>query len=237
MPSICPRGGSISSAPATRWAAPRSGEIFSGGTQAPRTTRYGSNPARSSRGSTSLSTWLNRVRRAGASRRLAALPAVVLLLVLSGTARAQEAPAADPETWFEGRVVINGQVLPGARLFAYTTFQDLLDHRPFAASRVTDDDGAWRIDVPRGRYYLLAKKLAAGADDGPVRAGDYSAYHGSNPITAVPGKYTHVGFSMEKLDADVLYEESARTDTGSLSGIVTSGGEPLEGAFVSLYPD
>ena len=184
-------------------------------------------------------------------RRLVALPVGVLLLLLIGTAGAQqakeqgktaepvagEAAPVDPGTGFEGRVVINGQVLPGARVFAYKSFQDLLAHQPLAASRVTADDGAWQIAVPRGRYYLLAKKLAAGADDGPVQAGDYSAYHGSNPITAVPGTYTHVGFSMEKLDADVIYEASARTDTGSLSGVVTSGGEPLEGATVSLFPN
>lgn len=185
------------------------------------------------------------------SRGLVALPAGILLLLLYNVAGAQEArdpgkatepvaveaSAADPGMGFEGRVVINGQVLPGAKVYAYKTFQDLLAHQPLTASRITADDGAWRIDLPRGRYYLLAKKLAAGAYDGPVRAGDFSAYHGSNPIIAVPGKYTHVGFGMEKLEADVIYEESSGKDTGSLSGIVTSGGDPLEGATVSLYPD
>ena len=190
-----------------------------------------------------MSTRLNKARLAGTARRLVALPVAVLLLGFSGAARAQvasepgKAAAADPGTGFEGRVVIDGQVLPGARVFAYKTFQDLLAHRPLAASRITADDGAWQIEVPRGGYYLLAKKLAAGADDGPVRAGDYSAYHGSNPISAVPGKFTHVGFSMEKLEAETVYEESARKDTGALSGVVTSGGEPLGGATVSVYPD
>lgn len=198
-----------------------------------------------------MSTRWNRARPAGTIRRLAALPAGVLLLVLCRGAAAQdatdpgkapglparEAAAAAPGTGFEGRVVINGQVLPGARVFAYGSFEDLLAHRPLTASGITADDGAWQIDAPGGRYYLVAKKLAAGADDGPVRAGDHSAYHGSNPITAVPGRYTHVGFSMEKLEAEVIYEESDRRDIGSLSGVVTSGGDPLEGATVSLYPD
>jgi hypothetical protein len=150
---------------------------------------------------------------------------------------ATAAAAAEPGTGFEGRVVIGGQVLPGARVFAYRSFEDLLALRPLAASGITADDGAWRIEVPRGRYFLVAKKLAAGADDGPVRAGDYSAYHGSNPITAVPGKYTHVGFALEKLESDVAYEESGRSGTGSIAGVVTAGGQPLEGVSVSVYAD
>jgi hypothetical protein len=197
-----------------------------------------------------LSTPSSRARHVLYRRQTALAATALLLLLPAGTfPQDRQGPGAAPGpvpgataspetgTGFEGRVVIGGQVLPGARVFAYRSFEDFLALRPLAASAITADDGAWRIDAPPGRYFLAAKKLAAGAADGPVRAGDYSAYHGSNPITAVPGKYTHVGFAMEKLESDVAYEESGRSGSSSIAGIVTSGGQPLDGVSVSVYAD
>jgi len=142
-----------------------------------------------------------------------------------------------PGTGFEGRVVREGEVLAGARVYAYKTFQDVMARAPFAVSAPTADDGSWKLDVPRGKYYLVAKKRKGGDGDGPLSAGDDFAYHGSNPVTVVPGKYTHVGFSIVRLEQEVQYEEGTDKGSGSLAGVVMLGGKPAEGVNVLLYVD
>ena len=169
----------------------------------------------------------------------------VILLALAVFLRSayagEEKAAQAPGTGFEGRVVIEGQPVEGARVFVYKSFEDLSARKPFAVSGPTKDDGTWRLDVPGGKYYLAAKKRAAWAkedsSDGPLAVGDLFSFQGSNPITAVPGRYVHVGFATVKLEADVKYTDSSDPGNGTLTGVVTLGGQPVEGASVILYLD
>ena len=140
-----------------------------------------------------------------------------------------------PGTGFEGRVVRDGEVVAGARVHAYRTFADVIARKAAAVSPPTADDGSWKLDLPRGKYYLVAKKRKSGAEDGPLAAGDDFAYHGSNPVTVAPGKYTHVGFSILALESEAAYEEIADKGSGGLEGVVTLGGKPVEGVNVLLY--
>ncbi len=69
------------------------------------------------------------------------------------------------------------------------------------------------------------------------RSGIFSPFRGSNPITVAPGKYTHVGFSMLPYRKGIDYQPYDTADSGGISGVVTLDGQPLEGAFVTLYVD
>jgi hypothetical protein len=140
-------------------------------------------------------------------------------------------------TGFEGRVVWEGQVLGGARVYAYKNFDDVLAYKPLAVSAPTADDGTYRMDLPAGKYYLVAKKREKATEDGPLSVGDYHSFHGSNPINAAPGVYTHVGFSMLKETEPVVYEDSSDPGSGTLRGEVTYMGKPLDGVYVILYLD
>lgn len=146
-------------------------------------------------------------------------------------------PAAVPGTGFEGRVVVDGAVLPGAKVYAYRSFADFMASEPVAVSASTGDDGKYALDLPPGSYYLVAKKRQDTGADGPVAAGDYFSFQGSNPITVAPGKYTHVGFSMLPFAHDVAFDPYDSEDSGAISGVVTLDGEPLDGVFVTLYVD
>jgi hypothetical protein len=151
--------------------------------------------------------------------------------------RLDEKMAAEtpPGTGFEGIVVREGEVIVGARVYAYRTFADVMAHRPVTVSAPTIEDGSWKLDLPRGKYFLLAKRRKAGAKDGPLAVGDDFAYHGSNPITIAPGKYTHVGFSIATLESETAYEEIPDKASGVLAGVVTLKGKPVEGVNVLLY--
>ncbi|HEY3490280.1 MAG TPA: hypothetical protein VGK27_09195 [Candidatus Deferrimicrobiaceae bacterium] len=174
----------------------------------------------------------------------AALPAAAE----TGAAHEKEAKQAEalaakiagetpPGTGFEGRVVRDGEIVQDARVYAYKSFDDLVACKPAAVSGPTADDGSWKIDLPRGKYYLAVKKRKAGKEDGPLSPGDFFAFQGSNPITVAPGKYTHVGFSVVALDEGVTYEKGADSGTGTLKGVVSLGGKPAEGVSVILYLD
>ena len=142
-----------------------------------------------------------------------------------------------PGTGFEGRVVIDGAVIPGAKVYAYRSFADFIASKPYASSAVTSDDGKYSLDLPKGSFYLVAKKRKDLSHDGPVIAGDYFSFQGSNPITVNQGSYTHVGFSMLPFDEEVVYEDYDEVGAGALSGMVSLDGEPLEGVYVTLYVD
>jgi len=142
-----------------------------------------------------------------------------------------------PGTGFEGRVVVDGAVIPGARVYAYLSFADFLASQPFATSAPTGDDGKYVLDLPVGSYYLVAKTLKDAALDAPVSAGDYFSFQGSNPVTVKAGHYTHVGFSMLPFAREASVTPYDADDSGALSGVVTLDGEPLDGVFVTLYVD
>lgn len=169
---------------------------------------------------------------------------IIAVLVVCGACGVPAAFSGEPEpakappgTGFEGRVVRDGEVVAGARVYAYKTFADAIARKPFVASPPTADDGSWKLDLPRGKYYLVAKKRKAGADDGPLAAGDDFSYHGSNPVAVAPGKYTHVGFSLVRSEGEPAYEEGADKGSCSLDGVVTLNGKPAEGVNVLLYVD
>jgi hypothetical protein len=142
-----------------------------------------------------------------------------------------------PGTGFEGRVVRDGEIVQDAHVYAYKSFDDLVACKPAAISGPSADDGSWKMDLPRGKYYLAVKKRKAGKADGPLSKGDLFSFQGSNPITVAPGKYTHVGFSVVALDEGVVYEKGGDSGTGTLKGVVMLGGKPAEGVSVILYLD
>ena len=171
---------------------------------------------------------------------------ITLLLLLLTTASlvacVPPPPPSTPQqpamtgTGFEGRVVINGAVIPGARVYAYKTFADFVASKPLGSSTLTGDDGKYHLDLPAGSYYLVAKKRQQDGADATPSIGDFFSFQGSNPITVSPGKYLHVGFSMLPFEQGIVYgpyDDAA----GGLTGVVTLDGKPLAGAYVTLYVD
>lgn len=136
----------------------------------------------------------------------------------------------------EGRVVYRDEGVKDARVHAYRSYDDLNNNRPFASSTPTADDGTFKMELPPGEKILfVAKRRAAGAEDGPLAEGDLAAFHGSNPITIAPGSYLHVGFSTVKQGPPPSYADGSDPTSGSIEGIATYRGEPLEGVRVSIF--
>jgi len=145
--------------------------------------------------------------------------------------------AGAPGNGLEGRVTVDGQIVTGGVVFAYLTYADVLAFKPFASSGVTADDGSYTMELPPGKYFVVAKKRAAGPDDGPLAVGDALSYNGSNPITVDPGGYVHVGFSLSRKAEEIAYRDGSDPATGSIEGIIEYQGQPLELAGLRLFLD
>jgi hypothetical protein len=190
---------------------------------------------------------MTAVQRARCVPAAAALFALCLLLQGATGASAHEgeksapppaAPAGSAKgNGLEGRVTVDGQVVTGGVVFAYLTYADVLAFKPFAASGATADDGSYSLDLPPGKYFVVAKMRAAGPADGPLAVGDALSYNGSNPITVDPGGYVHVGFSLSRKIEEVAYRDGSDPATGSLEGVIEYQGQPLEGAGLRIFLD
>ena len=184
------------------------------------------------------------VRARGISA-VAALCALSLLLGAVGAAAHEgesSPPAVAPQgsaagNGLEGRVTIDGQVVTGGTVYAYLSYADVLAFKPFAISAPTADDGSYKLDLPPGKYFVVAKTHAAGQVDGPLAVGDALSYNGSNPITVDPGRYVHVGFSLPRKFEEVAYRDGSDPATGSLEGVIEYQGKPLEGAGLRIFLD
>jgi hypothetical protein len=164
--------------------------------------------------------------------------AAVLILALLFCAPASAlAPGEGSHSGVEGRILFRGVGLEGARVRAYRDFDTVLAHRPFAVSSPADGDGAYRLNLPPGAYYLVAGTRSGSGEDGPAAPGDRVAYHGANPISVSPGRYTHVGFLLVAHDRPTAYEPGDDPASGAIAGVVLLDGKPLRGVQVSLYVD
>jgi hypothetical protein len=64
------------------------------------------------------------------------------------------------------------------------------------------EDGRFRIKLPPGSYYLLARKRRGGGMYGPPGRDDYIGYYPGNPVTVRPGVFS-----------PLLLEVTTRVDT------------------------
>jgi len=135
-----------------------------------------------------------------------------------------------------GKITRETDPVAGARVLAYASFQDLLSHRAAVVSADSGADGGYRLTLPAGSYYLVARKQQVPAD-GPVPIGGLFSFHGSNPFTLTPGSATEVNFSLARKTAEVLVKPAADPGSATLGGVVTWEGTVVEGVHVKLYLD
>lgn len=132
-------------------------------------------------------------------------------------------PALAAGARIEGRIVADGQGLPGIRVEAH----DGLDFtgKPRALSAPSDEEGRYGLELPPGLYSLFARDAERGL----------FAFCGRNPV-ALAGQPVWAGLQTVPLDAAVRvpYLEG---EGAAIEGTVLLGGQPLQDAYVYLYLD
>jgi hypothetical protein len=129
--------------------------------------------------------------------------------------------ACAEEVRIEGRVFSDAGPLPGARVRACGSFEELQANTSCVTSAPTDAEGRYRLKVAPGAHYFAAS--------GSIGGREYYAYHGSNPV---------------KTDSDNLWVSFMANEVKPLGytegravlrGTVTYKGRPVPGAYVALY--
>jgi hypothetical protein len=123
----------------------------------------------------------------------------------------------------EGKATVSADSIAGIEVFAYPV--DTLGFDSPAPYRFgpTQADGHFAFDLPKGRYYLLAK--------GP----GLFTYYGRNPVSVPKEGLKNINLLM--LSTQLLGPaDKPRIDSG-IVGTVSLDGQPLKNAIVTIYPD
>lgn len=157
-------------------------------------------------------------------------------VVLRGVRWAGRTEFPDSETSFiEGLARIDGEPASGAVVQVFLDASSHLRGPAYAMTR-TDEDGRFSLDLPPGRYFLVARERRGEGRIGPLGVGDEYAYYPGNPIYLREGKKAVVDLPFLRVARDTkeALREAARGPR--VSGRVTYGdGSPVRGVYACLY--
>jgi hypothetical protein len=96
-------------------------------------------------------------------------------------------PAPDAQAGLSGLVYDEkGKPLAGATVYLYKSAADGFKGMPGTFVR-TKEDGAFRVRVKKGTFFVIARKRKSGELFGPTAPGDYFGFYPGNPVTLVEG--------------------------------------------------
>jgi hypothetical protein len=134
----------------------------------------------------------------------------------------------------------DGKPVEGAHVYAYKDYSKNLVGVADQVSRGSAADGSYRLEVPPGKYYIVARKRASGSNYGPIVTGDLYDYRfEQEPVTLGRGQVRTMDFKLtalsEPLFFQVFTEQQRTTETGIRGRLFGTDGRPVQGAFATAY--
>ena len=129
----------------------------------------------------------------------------------------------------EGRVAWRGQLIPGLMISAYDSLQQVVENKPLAISQPSELDGTYKLDLPPGTYYLVARDFK-----GEPQPGNYFCYYSGSPVVVSDNAYRQVGFNLIKVPQEDPSQQAKRS---GLKGRVSFEDELLEQVYLYIYQD
>jgi len=188
------------------------------------------------------------------SHRLAVIAAAILALCACQSAAPQGAAQIETGKWagryidgqgrtgLEGQIVLkdSGAPVDGAFVNVYPdTISNLLGPSQFISSP-TDGQGRYRIEVPPGVYYVVARKRLSGQSTGPLSPGDFYSEHQRIMVRIEAGKLAVVDLPVVAMKAPMFFKSRVvdrETTTGIRGVLVDAAGKPVMGGFAMAYAD
>ncbi len=139
------------------------------------------------------------------------------------------------EEHLAGRVLEAGQPVADARVFAYLDAGRGLRGPGYAVSDPTGPDGAYRLPLPPGTYFVAARFRAGGWKTGTLDPGDRFGVLSDFPLSLGSGESVEADIETVEVPGR---EQMARFQGrfARLSGrIVDGGGSPVPGLRACLY--
>jgi len=98
------------------------------------------------------------------------------------------------------------------------------------------EKGTFRLRLPPGEYYLLARKREKGGQFGPIEPGDYFNYYYGNPLRVTSGEIREV--KIETITRLSMLEEGYKPSFHGIRGTVLAAeGTSAKGLYVFAYDD
>ena len=162
---------------------------------------------------------------------------IITLLILLAVSYGP--PAGSPAAFAEGTAVLQGTVsdikgngVPGAMVFIYNSPE--VRRTADFISAPTDKDGMFRVVVPQGKYWLVAR-LKKSKKYGPLMPGDR---HSGDPeeIELDPGAEVNMDFVVADLKEAITMKREAAVRPFRISGKITDEkGAPVSGAYAIAF--
>jgi len=135
-------------------------------------------------------------------------------------------------TGIEGDISYQGEPLERVYLYVYKDPEDGFKGPGYTILPV--EKGHFRLRLPPGDYWLLARKRAKGGRFGPIETGDYfNAYYG-NPVRIEAGQVRDI--QLETITRLSMLEEGPKLPFRGVRGLVVgSDGKPAAGLHVFAY--
>lgn len=146
------------------------------------------------------------------------------------------------KTGISGQVSLksDGSALAGAYVNIYPdNISNLLGPSQFI-SAPTDASGSYRMELPPGTYYVVARKRTSGLANGPLTTGDFYSEHQRIIARVAPNKITLVDLAMAQMKAPMFFKKDladTKTDTGVRGVLRDMQGNPVPGGFAIAYTD
>lgn len=150
---------------------------------------------------------------------------------------------ADPSTGLAGQVTYQGEAVGRTFVYIYTENAAGLIGPSYGEAVQTGADGRFTINLPAGRYALVARKRVDGGRSGLLSPGDLNAHYPGNPVEVRQGELLQLGdFPLTAIDAEVHAQRQiagvfARTETLLHGRVVDVDGRPVENVHVFAYLD
>jgi hypothetical protein len=135
----------------------------------------------------------------------------------------------------EGKAVAQDKPVVDAIFYASKAPDTLFTGTSAVTPVTTGPDGTFSLTLPKGVYYIAARKKRPGAGES-LEPGDLYSFYGGNPVevdSARPAKIT-----LNMVEKPVPKEDLAKPgEHGGVEGVATYNGQPLDGVVIFVYLD
>jgi hypothetical protein len=145
----------------------------------------------------------------------------------------QEAAAEKaPRSGIRGEISFQDVPLERAYLYVYQDADKGFKGPGYLIQPV--EKGTFRLNLPPGQYWLLARKRLRGGQFGPIETGDYFNYYPGNPVTITAGEVREV--RIETITRLSMLEDDPNAPFVGVRGrIVDAASKPVARLHVFAY--
>jgi len=143
----------------------------------------------------------------------------------------EAAPVIGKQTGISGEISFRDAPLERVYLYVYRDAADGFKGPGY--NIVPVERGRFKLRLPPGDYYLLARKRAKGGRFGPIETGDYFNYYFRNPLHIAAGELREV--KIETVTRLSLFEDEQVAFQGVRGQVLGPDDRPAAGLYVFGY--